>query len=124
MPHAQPSAEKLQQLRQLALGWGKIIATRADLDLAAIDFNDIESLASLVATALKEGTSQAVLDQLNEQVEPCQPCPHCGTQCPVSFEQRSLHLQGGATLQQNEPVCHCPACRRDFFPPTTATGPG
>jgi len=124
MPHAQPSAEKLQQLRQLALAWGKIIANRADLDLEHIDFNDIEALASLVADALKEGTSQAVIDQLNDQIEPLKPCPQCGTQCPVSFRPRPLHLQGGVTVQQNEPVCHCPTCRRDFFPPAGSTAPG
>jgi hypothetical protein len=30
----------------------------------------------------------------------------------------------GLTLTQSEPVCHCPACRRDFFPPATAPAPG
>jgi hypothetical protein len=29
----------------------------------------------------------------------------------------------GAAVVPNEPACHCPACRRDFFPPTTAAGP-
>jgi hypothetical protein len=30
----------------------------------------------------------------------------------------------GATVTHNEPVCHCPACRRDFFPPAAAAAPG
>jgi hypothetical protein len=29
----------------------------------------------------------------------------------------------GAALQQSEPVCHCPDCRRDFFPPTAPAAP-
>lgn len=124
MSRAQPSAEKLQQLRQLALAWGEIIANRADLDLDHIDFNDIESLATLVADALKEGTSHALIDRLNQQLPPLQPCPECGKQCPVSFHERPLHLKGGVTLGQKEPICHCPTCRRDFFPPQDATPPG
>jgi hypothetical protein len=27
-------------------------------------------------------------------------------------------------VQQAEPVAHCPACRRDFFPPAGASGVG
>jgi hypothetical protein len=26
-------------------------------------------------------------------------------------------------VPQSEPVGHCPACRRDFFPPATAAAP-
>lgn len=124
MSQAQPSADKLQHLRQLALAWGKIIADRADLDLQQIDFNDIEALASLVADALKEGTSLALIERLNQQLPALQPCPECGKQCPVSFRERPLHLRGGLTVQQDEPVGHCPTCRRDFFPPADATPPG
>jgi hypothetical protein len=29
----------------------------------------------------------------------------------------------GAALQQSEPICHCPDCRRDFLPPTTDPTP-
>jgi hypothetical protein len=30
----------------------------------------------------------------------------------------------GSTVTPREPVCHCPACRRDFFPPAAAAPPG
>ena len=33
----------------------------------------------------------------------------------VSTEPRTIQVRGG-TIHYDEPVCHCPACRRDFFP--------
>jgi hypothetical protein len=44
-----------------------------------------------------------------------QPCPTCARLCAVETESRSIQARGG-TIQYNEPVCHCPACLRDFFP--------
>jgi hypothetical protein len=52
-----------------------------------------------------------------------QPCPDCGRPCAVHRHVRPLRARG-AELQQNEPLCHCPACRRDFFPPTADPAPG
>jgi hypothetical protein len=49
-----------------------------------------------------------------------QPCPDCQRPCPVRREERPLHCRGG-TVTYAEPVCHCPDCRRDFFP--LAAGP-
>jgi hypothetical protein len=30
----------------------------------------------------------------------------------------------GGQLTLHEPLCHCPDCRRDFFPPTVPTASG
>jgi hypothetical protein len=51
-----------------------------------------------------------------------QPCPDCGRPCVLRRHERPLQVQG-AQLQQSEPVCHCPDCRRDFFPPTAPLAP-
>jgi hypothetical protein len=46
-----------------------------------------------------------------------QPCPSCDEKCPSKESPHELPLQtsdGEVTL--HEPSCHCPSCRRDFFP--------
>jgi hypothetical protein len=48
------------------------------------------------------------------------PCPACQTSCPVQRRSRQIVARGG-TVTLQEPVAHCPKCRRDFFPPTTQT---
>jgi hypothetical protein len=114
-------AELLQEIRHLAAGWGKIVARRAFGDDGPgldTDFEAMEQIAQAAAGGVTEGTLATLLEQqaqiLGEQV----PCPDCGTPCAVVREPRTLQVPGG-TVTQDEPVGHCPACRRDFFPPTT-----
>jgi hypothetical protein len=33
----------------------------------------------------------------------------------VETEPRTIQVCGGM-IEYAEPICHCPACRRDFFP--------
>jgi hypothetical protein len=44
-----------------------------------------------------------------------QPCPTCQRPCVVRREERAIDFRGGEVTSA-EPRCHCPACRRDFFP--------
>ena len=114
------SEQKMQEIRELAAGWGKVIARRAfgeDGPDSSIDFWAMEQVASVAARALTEGTLDSLLEQQAHALEAQQPCPACGCLCPVSFDDRPLVVQGGR-LTLHEPVCHCPDCRRDFFPPT------
>ena len=46
-----------------------------------------------------------------------QPCPSCQKLCEIQDHTRSL-TTGGGTAEIHETVCHCSACRRDFFPST------
>jgi hypothetical protein len=112
---------KLQQIRELAAGWGKIVARRAFGDSTAaepIDFATLEQLAVAAAAGLTEGTLDVLLQQQAQALAPQQPCPDCGRLCPVADqEDRPLAVQGGVCVNLPEPVCHCPDCRRDFFPP-------
>ena len=43
-------------------------------------------------------------------------CPGCGIRCQIVRKKRSVTSIDGP-LAIEEPVGHCPACRRDFFPP-------
>jgi hypothetical protein len=119
MSQSKLSPQKLQEIRELAAGWGKIIARRAFADGVpgeAIDFSTMEQLAAAAAAGLTEGTLAVLLEQQAQALGPEQPCPDCGRLCPVAHEDRPLAVKG-AHLNLHEPVCHCPDCRRDFFPP-------
>ena len=118
--------QELQTIRDLAAQWGKIVARRAfgddgpglDVDLLAL-----EQVAAAAARGLTEGTLATLLEQQAQALPPDHPCPGCGQLCPVTHEPRPLVGHGG-TLIYREPLCHCPACRRDFFPSATRLASG
>ena len=112
--------EELQEFQHLAAQWGKIVARRAFGDDGPgldVDLDAMEQVAHAAAAGLTEGTLQTLLEQQAAALGEQQPCPACGRPCAVRRQERPLQV-GGAVLQQSEPVCHCPDCRRDFFPPT------
>ena len=117
--------EELQELRCLAAQWGKIVVRRAfgengpGLD---VDLDAMEQIARAAAAGLTEGTLQTLLEQQARALGGHQPGLACGRPCAVRREERPLSVQG-AQLRQSEPVCHCPDCRRDFFPPTADPAP-
>jgi len=118
--------QELQGIRDLAAQWGKIVARRAFGDAGPgldADLTTLEQVAAAAARGLTEGTLTTLLEQQAQSLAGEQPCPDCGQRCPVNQEPRSLVGQGG-TLTYREPVCHCPACRRDFFPSTARLAPG
>jgi len=113
------SPQKLQEIRELAAGWGKIVARRClgeDGPGSGIDLMAMEQIAAAAAAGLTEGTLSTLLQQQAATLPDEQPCPGCGRPCPLEREERPLAVQGGQ-LTLSEPVCHCPDCRRDFFPP-------
>jgi hypothetical protein len=126
MPRRQFTPEMLQEIRDLAAGWGKIVAKRAFGDSGPgldVDFDTMEQIARAAAAGLTEGTLSATLEQQARALDEDQPCPACGAPCPVRREPRTL-ASPGATVTHNEPACHCPACRRDLFPPAAPAAPG
>jgi hypothetical protein len=109
----------------MAEGWGKVVARRvheevgADLDL---DADHMEQIAKSVACAVAKGTIEELLERKAAVLGPEQPCPCCQRLCTVDRVLRSIQFWG-AEVQYHEPECHCPACRRDFFPSTPRTTP-
>jgi hypothetical protein len=120
MAHKSLSPQDLQNVRALAARWGKIVSRRAfgeqgpGLDL---DFTALEQLAAAAAAGLTEGTLAAALEQQAQALGQQQPCPDCGRPCAIKRQARPLHTDSGQQVQYHEPFCHCPDCRRDFFPP-------
>jgi hypothetical protein len=126
MSHRKPSAERLQEIHALAAQWGKIVARRAFGEAGpdrSIDLMAMEQVAAAAARGLTEGTLGTLLEQQAQALGAAQPCPDCGRPCRVNYEDRPLAVQGGQ-LTLHEPVCHCPDCRRDFFPPAGLPAPG
>jgi len=110
---------ELDQLRNLAAQWGKIVSRRAFGDDGPgldVDFRTFEQIAAAAAQGLTEGTLQLLLQQQADRLPHEQPCPDCAKLCPTEPHTRPLTAQG-ATVQQAERRAHCPDCRRDFFPP-------
>src|SRR6188474_2947792 len=111
--------EELQELYRLAAQWGKIVSRRAFGDAGPgldVDFRTMEQIAYAAAAGLTQGALETFLDQQARALGEQQPCPDCGRPCAVGRRERALQVQG-TQLHPSEPVCHCPACRRDFFPP-------
>lgn len=117
------SDQQLKEIREFAAQWGKIVARRAFPEACPLDFSSMEQVALAAAAGVTEGTLSVLLDQQAQTLGPEHPCPDCGRLCPVGFEDRHLTVKGGTQLLLHEPVCHCLACRRDFFPPTALSAP-
>lgn len=119
------SPQKLQEIRELAAQWGKIVARRAfgdDGPPLDTDFSTLEQIAGAAAAGLTEGALSTLLDQQARSLPQEPACPDCGRNCPLSYEDRDLTARGGH-VPLHEPVCHCPDCRRDFFPPPDLLAP-
>jgi len=127
MAATQFTSETLQDIRDLATRWGKIVARRAFGDAGPgldADLATLEQVAIAAAAGLTEGTLAALLEQQAQALPAEVPCPTCGRPCPIHHEPRTLVTAHGGALPYREPAAHCPACRRDFFPSPSGPAPG
>jgi hypothetical protein len=112
-------------IERMAEGWGKIVARRIHEDVGAdldLDADAIEQMAASAARAVARGTIEDLLERKAALLGADQPCPTCQRLCPVQRELRKIQFWGGPVAYA-EPKCHCPACRRDFFPSTPGLAP-
>ena len=121
------SEQDRKALLDMAQAWGKVIARRACQAKALTPdthITPLEDLAFQVGQALSQGTLDALLQLHAEQAPAEVPCPDCRTPCRVERAPRRLHLRGGGVIEYGEPMGHCSACRRAFFPLPTGAGSG
>ena len=107
-------------VERMALQWGKIVARRVEEAVGSeldLDADDIEQIAATAACVMAKGAIEELLAKKAALLGPEQPCPTCQRLCEVKQEHRNIHFWGGEVAYP-EPKCHCPACRRDFFPST------
>src|SRR5947209_20359719 len=112
--------QQLQEIREFAREWGKIVSRRVFGEGgpdATVDFHTMEQMAAAAAAGVTEGTLSHLLEQQAATLDTQHPCPKCGTLCPVGTAERPVVVPH-AKFTYTEPVCHCPSCRKDFFPPT------
>lgn len=105
-------------LRELGEGWGKIFAHEGfgpDGPTLEVDFMQIENLAGLAVLGVVQGMVREAVWQQGLRLGDTQPCPDCGENCPVEWEDRPFKTRFGE-VQLPEPSCHCSDCRRNFFP--------
>jgi hypothetical protein len=120
------SPEELQAVKRLAKQWGKIVVKHAFGEQGpglAVDFAQMEEVASAAAQGLTEGALETAAAQQGQLLGDQQPCPHCGKLCTVGCAERPLRVKGGV-VSLREPKCYCPTCRRDFFPSTSGVEAG
>ena len=86
-----------------------------------VRFSDIESAGHKLGRAVAQITTERLAFGRAERMTGLQPCPTCGLRCPLVHRERELETIDGP-VELAEPVCHCSACRRDFFPSASAVG--
>lgn len=79
------------------------------------DIDEFEELAVLAARAAFDAVIARALLLQNQKLPDKLGCPKCARLCKVEFEERAVQGRMG-TAKIQEPVCHCSACDRDFFP--------
>jgi hypothetical protein len=119
MATRKPTPEQLDAIKALAREWGKIVGRRAYGEAGPgldVDLDEMEQIAAAAAAGLAEGTLEHLAERQAQGLPDEVACPTCRQPCPVTRRPRRV-VARGATVTLREPAAHCPACRRDFFPP-------
>ena len=122
MATRKPTPEDLAAIRALAKEWGKIVSRHAYGDSGPglnVDFDEMEQIAAAATAGLSEGVIEHLARQHAQRLPETLPCPTCQRSCQLRRERREV-VARGATVALDEPVAHCSACRRDFFPPAAS----
>jgi len=86
-----------------------------------VQFHVLESAGHALGRAVAQGATERLTLARAERLSGPQPCPTCDRQCPLVHRERELETIDGP-IELREPVCHCSACRRDFFPSASRVG--
>jgi hypothetical protein len=79
-------------------------------------YSVIEARAHELGRKLSRTVQAGHMGELASHATRLVKCPECGTRCEVVPKQRRLTSIDGP-LAFDEPMGHCPRCRRGFFPP-------
>ena len=108
--------EKLNQLLREAAEVS-VALDRADGTIVGVPhYSVIEARANQLGQQLSREIQARRMGALASGQGTIAKCPECGTRRETIAKKRSVKsIDGLVTIE--EPVSHCPACRRGFFPP-------
>jgi len=86
-----------------------------------VRFSELEAAGHKLGRAVAQAATERLAWSRAERMTGPQPCPTCGRSCPLVRRERDLETLDGP-VELAEPVCHCSACRRDFFPSASGVG--
>ena len=111
------SKKKLKEIEEIGAGWGKLLAREsfAEGPGLGVSLADMEDIVARASRAIVAGAVETMVADQAEGLGEQAPCPGCGRMCKLKRKARSMAVRGG-NANLDEPVGHCPACRRDFFP--------
>lgn len=85
-------------------------------------FAQIERFGHQAGRMIARAVDAELVRQHASHFADAQSCPTCNEKRPLKESPHPLPMQtddGRVTL--HEPACHCPRCRRDFFPSADST---
>lgn len=102
------------------------LADRLEIDVRGllnqdVRFTALEAAGHQLGRAVAQIATERLALARAERLTGPQPCPTCERACPLVHRERELETIDGP-VDLREPVCHCPACRRDFFPSASRVG--
>jgi hypothetical protein len=102
------------------------LADRLEIDVRGllgrdVCFHVLEAAGHALGRAVAQATTERLTFARAERLSGPQPCPTCDRQCPLLHRERTLETVDGP-IGLHEAVCHCSACRRDFFPSASRIG--
>ena len=119
--------EELQDIRDVAARWGKIVARRAFGDAGPgldADLATLEQVAVAAARGLPRARSPPSWNNKPKPSRRSPPAPPAGGRVRSTTSRAPWRRATAAAVSYREPVAHCPACRRDFFPSASGLAPG
>jgi len=113
--------EKLDQLLREAAEVS-VALDRAEGTIVGVPhYSVIEARAHELGQQLSREIQTRQMGTIAAQAADTAQCPECGTRCQLERKKRDLtSVDGSLTIE--EPVGHCPHCRRGFFPPPGSVG--
>lgn len=114
--------DRVAALKQKLAGF-LAAAAEASVELEKIDgtweetphYTRIEMRAHALGQQLSREVQQRRMRELTARAKSHATCPECGTRCPIRPHKRVVKAIDGP-VELVEPKCHCPVCRRAFFP--------
>ena len=86
-----------------------------------VRFTEMEAAGHQLGRAVAQIATERLAWARAERLRGPQRCPTCGRACPLDHRERELETIDGP-VDLCEPVAHCSACRRDFFPSASRVG--